>query len=674
MCIRLRVSDVAQSYLTPKTRQMRKLYFFLIVLCNVVSSFAASTTELLSPNGSIRIQINLSDRIYYSIYSSDKILLEKCHLGIDAGDANFAMNPKLASQKRSMISEKIHPAVPLKFSEIISSCNVLLLKFANKFSVEFRAYDDGVAYRIITDLKGDRDGQVKIINEDVTLNIPENYLLHLQPARDFTANNETNYLHFETRDWKPSIPMAGLPALIDTRKGYKILFAETDLSDYPCLFLKDNQRKGMVSAFSGVALEEKQEGDRFMRITKAADYIAQTQGQRSYPWRYFVITSDDRQLLEATLPVKLAPKSQISNTAWIRPGQVSWEWWNAAAPYGPDVNFESGFNLETYKYYIDFAAKNRIPYIIMDEGWAESVANPYVPNKKVDLHELIRYGKEKKVDIILWLTWLSVEQNMDVFKKFASWGIKGVKIDFMDRNDQWMVNYYERVAEEAAKYNILVDFHGSITPKGLEHKYPNVISYEGVRGMEQMEGCQPENTIYLPFMRNIVGAMDFTPGAMINMQPSVYGGRRPNSASVGTRAYQLALFVLFESGVQMLCDNPTLYYKNQDCTDFITQVPVTWDQTKALKAQAGEVAVVAKRKGKVWYIGGITNGKERQLDIKLDFLAANKQYEMTSFADGINANRQAMDYKKTTKEVNSGTSIPVKLSRNGGFAAVITEL
>jgi len=468
--------------------------------------------------------------------------------------------------------------------------------------------------------------------------------------------------------------MVTLPALIDTKTGVKILFGETDLTDYPCLFLKGEVNKGMMSTFSKVATEERQEGDRFMRITKSGDFIAKTSGKRTYPWRYFITASNDLELLESTLPVKLAPRSLIKNTDWIKPGQVSWEWWNDASPYGPDVKFESGYNLETYKYYIDFASKSRIPYIIMDEGWAESVHDPYTPNKKVDLQELIKYGKEKKVDIILWLTWLSVEKNMGLFKKFSEWGIKGVKIDFMDRNDQWMVNYYERVAKEAAKYNILVDFHGAFTPRGLEHKYPNVISYEGVRGLEQMEGCQPENTIYLPFIRNIAGAMDFTPGAMINMQPEVYGGKRPNAAAVGTRAYQLALFVLFESGVQMLCDNPTLYYKNQDCTDFIVKVPVTWDETKALVAEAGEIAVVAKRNGKKWFIGGITNGMARDIDLSLDFLTKGKSYSMTCFSDGINASRQAMDFNKKTITVSSNADIPVKMSRNGGFAAIISEL
>jgi alpha-glucosidase len=648
-----------------------------ILLLLLVTAFASVTSygaELSSPNGSVKVEINVSDRIYYSIYRDNVPLLEQCKLGITIANLSSRINLKIQDSKYSRTSRQFSPAVPMKFSKINELCNTLLLTLNNGFAVEFRAYDDGVAYRIITSFKGDKNGKVKVVDEDVSLNLPDNYQLHVQPAKDFTSNYETNYIHPDSKRWKASDQMVTLPALIDTRKGFKILFAETDLTDYPCLFLKGNGNNSINSTFSKVALEDKKEGDRFMRITKEADYIAETNSKRTYPWRYFIISKNDGELLESTLPVKLAPRSEIKTTDWIKPGQVSWEWWNAASPYGKDVDFVAGFNLETYKYYIDFASKNGIPYIIMDEGWAESVDNPYVPNEKVDLHELIRYGKKKKVDIVLWLTWLAVEKNMDLFKKFSEWGIKGVKIDFMDRNDQWMVNYYERVVKEAAKHKILVDFHGSFTPKGLEHKYPNLISYEGVRGMEQMEGCQPDNSIFLPFIRNIAGPMDFTPGAMINMQPDVYGGKRPNSASVGTRAYQLALFVLFESGVQMLCDNPTLYYNNQDCTDFITQVPVTWDETKALEAEVGEVAIVAKRKGKKWFIGGITNGKERALKLDLSFLTKDKSYKMTSFADGINANRQAMDYTKGTETVNSSSILPIKLSRNGGYAAILTEM
>lgn len=646
----------------------------LILLVGMFTNIIARSAELISPNGLIKVEIHVTDKISYDIYKGNRLLLKNCSLGINIDKAYLDREIKVRSLKSFKINEQLNPVVPLKFSKIDNLCNVLVMKLSSGYSVEFRAYDGGVAYRFITDLKGDKNGQIKVISENITLPLPNSYQLHVQPAKDFTSNYETNYIHPDAKTWTDSKQMVTLPALIDTKTGVKILFGETDLTDYPCLFLKGEVNKGMMSTFSKVATEERQEGDRFMRITKSGDFIAKTSGKRTYPWRYFITASNDLELLESTLPVKLAPRSLIKNTDWIKPGQVSWEWWNDASPYGPDVKFESGYNLETYKYYIDFASKSRIPYIIMDEGWAESVHDPYTPNKKVDLQELIKYGKEKKVDIILWLTWLSVEKNMGLFKKFSEWGIKGVKIDFMDRNDQWMVNYYERVAKEAAKYNILVDFHGAFTPRGLEHKYPNVISYEGVRGLEQMEGCQPENTIYLPFIRNIAGAMDFTPGAMINMQPEVYGGKRPNAAAVGTRAYQLALFVLFESGVQMLCDNPTLYYKNQDCTDFIVKVPVTWDETKALVAEAGEIAVVAKRNGKKWFIGGITNGMARDIDLSLDFLTKGKSYSMTCFSDGINASRQAMDFNRKTITVSSNADIPVKMSRNGGFAAIISEL
>ena len=327
----------------------------------------------------------------------------------------------------------------------------------------------------------------------------------------------------------------------------------------------------------------------------------------------------------------------------------------------------------TYNYYIYFASKYGISYILMDEGWAQSTRDPFTPNPNVDVHELIRYGKEKNVGIVLWLTWLTVENHMDLFKTFAEWGVKGVKIDFMDRSDQWMVNYYERVAEEAARYKLFVDFHGSFKPAGLEYKYPNVLSYEGVRGMEQMGGCTPDNSIYYPFLRNALGPMDYTPGAMNNFQPNVYRADRPNSGSIGTRAYQLALYVLFESGLQMLADNPTLYYRNADCTEFITRVPTTWDETVALAAEVGEVAVVAKRKGDKWFIGGMTNNKQdvREMEICLDFLNNGKNYKMTSFKDGINAGRQAMDYRRDESSVKKNDVIKIKMARNGGFAAVI---
>lgn len=647
---------------------MRRYLLLSMILFLALQLHAQNKLELTSPNGEIKVSLTLSDKIYYSIDYNGEELLKDNYLQLALKNQVLGQNPKLRRQKRTSVNEQLTPVVPLKYSEVKNHYNQLLLTFKD-YSVEFRAFDDGVAYRFITSLKGD----VEVSGEDFAINFPGEYQLHLQQPGGFKTAYEESYSHVQSNAWKPTDKMSVLPVLIDTRKQYKILISESGLDDYPCMFLKGTGTNGMISTFPKVPLAFSEDGDRSVKITQEAEYIAKTKGTRNYPWRYFVITKNDGQLIENTMTYKLADKNQLQDVSWIKPGQVSWEWWNDASPYGPDVNFVAGYNLETYKYYIDFASKFGIPYIIMDEGWAKSTRDPYTPNPKVNLHELIRYGKEKNVGIVLWLTWLTVENNFDLFKTFNEWGVKGVKIDFMDRSDQWMVNYYERVAQEAAKHQLFVDFHGSFKPAGLEYKYPNVLSYEGVRGMEQMGGCFPDNSLYFPFMRNAVGPMDYTPGAMISMQPNVYRAERPNAASIGTRAYQLALFVIFESGLQMLADNPTLYYRNEDCTRFITQVPVTWDETIALEAKAGEYAIVAKRKGDKWYIGGITNNgeKQREFTVKLDFLNKNRSYQMTSFEDGINAGRQAMDYRCKSSQVKAGDLLTVKMVRNGGFAAVI---
>lgn len=646
--------------------------FYVLLLIGVFFSStlaAEKKVELFSPNKEIEVSLRITDKIYYSVSYNGEVILKDNYLQLTLKDEVLGENPKLSGQKFSEADEMLSPVIPLKFSTVRNHYNQLRMDFKGNYSVEFRAYDDGIAYRFLTNKKGDID----VMGEDLAIHFPAPYLLHMQQPGSFKTAYEENYTHVNSSEWASEDKKAVLPLLIDTRKQYKILISESDLSDYPCMFLQSDGQNGLISTFPNEPLEFGEDGDRSLKLLKEADYIAKTSGKRSFPWRYFVITKDDKQLIENTMTFRLATKSVIGDPSWIKPGQVSWEWWNDACPYGPDVNFVSGYNLDTYKYYIDFASKYGISYILMDEGWAQSTRDPFTPNPNVDVHELIRYGKEKNVGIVLWLTWLTVENHMDLFKTFAEWGVKGVKIDFMDRSDQWMVNYYERVAEEAARYKLFVDFHGSFKPAGLEYKYPNVLSYEGVRGMEQMGGCTPDNSIYYPFLRNAVGPMDYTPGAMNNFQPNVYRADRPNSGSIGTRAYQLALYVLFESGLQMLADNPTLYYRNADCTEFITRVPTTWDETIALTAEVGEVAIVAKRKGDKWFIGGMTNNKQdvREMEICLDFLNNGKNYKMTSFKDGINAGRQAMDYRRDESSVKKNDVIKIKMVRNGGFAAVI---
>lgn len=650
-----------------KTQQLMKLLLCTVLFLSLHAAHAQQLA-LKSPDGKLRVDITLSDKIYYSLTAGTTKLLDRTAISLQLNNGTLGHAPKLKSRKLSTFKNAIKPVVPIKFSTINNQYNLLAMDFAGNFSLEFRAYDEGVAYRFITRKKG----EITVISEELDLKFPKEYTLHLQQARGFKTSYEEAYTHLASKAWTAEQPMSTLPVLIDSRDKYKVLISESDLTDYPAMFMKGTDGNGMAPVFPKAPLEFGDHSDRSVKILKEADYIAKTNGSRSFPWRYFVVSENDGQLITNTMTAKLSAPGALSDVSWIEPGQVSWEWWNDAAPYGPDVNFVSGYNLDTYKYYIDFAAKQGIKYIIMDEGWAKDTRNPYEPNPQVDLHQLIAYGKEKKVGIVLWLTWLTVEKNFELFQKFNEWGVKGVKIDFMDRSDQWMVNYYERVAKEAAKHKLFVDFHGSFKPAGLEYKYPNVLSYEGVRGLEQMGGATPDNSLYFPFMRNAVGPMDYTPGAMISMQPRSYSAKRPNAGSIGTRAYQMALFIVFESGLQMLADNPTLYYKNQECTDFITSVPTTWDETISLAAKAGEYAIVAKRKGDQWFIGGITNSmEEREFELDLPFLKSGKTFQMVSFEDGINAGRQAMDYRKKESTIKSGDKLKIKMVKNGGWAAMI---
>lgn len=650
---------------------MRKVYFILIVVLMGIlqETFAQRIYSLQSPDGVIAVDVIVGENISYDLTVGGEILLTHCRLSMDLADQTLGENPQLSGCKTNAVAEEITPVIPLKFSTVRNEYNSLVLKFKGNYAVEFRAYNDGIAHRFMTSFKD----SIRIYDETFALDLPDDYQLILQQPSGFKTNYEEPYRLMEVKEWSAEDRLALLPLLIDTHRNCKLLISESDLSDYPCLFFCSRQEATLEAVFPKVPASFGEDGDRSLKILQEENYIARTSGTRNFPWRYVVVARKDGQLIENTMTCRLASQHKFDDVSWIRPGQVSWEWWNGATPYGPGVNFKAGCNLETYKYFIDFAARFGIPYILMDEGWAKSTRDPYTPNPDVDLHELIRYGQEKGVGIVLWLTWLTVEHYPDLFATFEEWGVKGVKIDFMDRSDQCMVNYYERVAEQAAEHHLIVDFHGSFKPAGLEYKYPNILSYESVRGMEQMGGCRPDNSLYLPFIRNAVGPMDYTPGAMLSMQPEAYQAARPNSASIGTRAYQMALFILFESGLQMLADNPTLYYRNEDCTRFITQIPVTWDETKVLVAQAGEYVVIAKRKGEKWFIGGIANGKKpvREFNLPLDFLQPGKKYQMVSFADGINADRQAMDYRRSESQINASQSLVVKMVRNGGFAAML---
>lgn len=643
-----------------------KKTLFIIACFAIQTIWAQKVYRVTSPSNQVTVSIQVSDKVYYDIESRGEILCKNSHLGLNFADNTLPQVPVVQSTKTSKVNNKVTPVFPLKNKEVENEYTLLSMQLKGGLTVEWRVYDDAVAYRYITNIKGD----VKIKKEDCTINLNTPAQLTMQLTEWFKTSHEEPYTNVQSDRWMRRDRMSELPLVISFTN-QRILFSEFDLFDYPGMNLVGNGDNTLTAVHPNVPLQFGEDGDRSVTILEEAPYIAATKGTRTYPWRAFYITQDDRQLACAPIADRLAPKSDIEDTSWIRTGKTTWEWWNGSIPYGPDVNFRSGLNIETYKYFVDFAQQNNLEYILMDEGWAKTTIDPFTPNPNIDLMALIDYAKSKNIGIILWLTWLTVDRNMQLFETFEKWGIKGVKIDFMDRQDQWMVNFYERTAKEAAKHHLIVDFHGAYHPSGMQNKYPNILSFEGVRGMEQMGGCRPENSVYLPFIRNAVGPMDYTPGAMFSAQPFCYRSERPNSASIGTRAYQMALYVLFETQLQMLADNPTLYNMWPDCRDFIAGMPVIWDETKVLAAEFGQYVVTAKRKGETWYIGGMTNGTPRDLNLKLDFLTQDKDYTMTSYTDGINADVQAMDYRRNTTEVKKSTSFPVHLARNGGFAAII---
>ncbi|MBQ3121219.1 MAG: glycoside hydrolase family 97 protein [Bacteroidaceae bacterium] len=639
---------------------------WLMALALLVPMAVNADEKIFSPDKSIVVDLRTGKGNFgWSVTKNGKKVYTINDIRLIVDGKTLAGDAAVKSVKQKSVSETIKPVVPLKFSTIESKYTEAVLNFGS-CKVEMRVMDNAVAYRFVTNMKG----EVLVDNEHFTI-VPESgFTAHYQQCRSFNTAYEERYQHGEADKWIMENRLATLPMLLSGEKDTQLLIGESDVDDYPRLFLKGN-RKGISAALPGAPISWEPWGDRGEIITEEGYYIAKTQGKRTFPWRFVVVT-DSKGIIEQTVPVQLARRPVLEDTSWIKPGQVSWEWWNGAIPYGPEVTFRAGNNYDTYAYFVDFAAKYGVEYILLDEGWAKDTRDPYTAKPDMHLDKLIAYGKSKGVGIIIWLPWLTVEQHFDLFEKYAEWGVAGVKIDFMEHSDQWMVNFYKRVVKEAAKHKLLVDMHGSFTPMGLEYEYPNFLSYEGVLGLEQMGGCRPENTLYLPFIRNAVGAADFTPGGMNNRQPDNYTGSRPNSGAAGTRAFQMALYVVLESGIQMLADNPAEYYKNDDCARYIASVPTTWDETRALETEVGKYIIVAKRKGDKWFIGGICEGEQRErvFNVKLDFLG-DGEYKLTGFKDGVNADIQAMHYNKVEKKVTKNSTIEIKMVKNGGFAAVI---
>lgn len=651
---------------------MVKRITFLIFIFFCPAFIFAQSFEVTSKDKNTTLTVDTKGSLSFSVKKGNEVVLDKVAIGINLENTLLGEKPKVVSDKIIEKEEQIISIVPLKNRKISDAYKELQLKFKGGYEVHFRVYDEGIAYRFLTSLKG----QVDIYGEKMEVTFPEGSFSYFPEEESMYSHYERSYLNKKI-DSIPSGVFCSLPVMFNEADKTKILFSEADLYDYPNMFLEGTNSNTLKAIFPKVVLETKPlpaSADRSVIITKEADYIARTTGKRSFPWRLFVISNDDKTFLESDMVFKLSRPLELKDISWIKPGRVAWDWYNANNIYG--VDFESGINTETYKYYIDFASKYGLEYVILDEGWTKSTTEILDFAPDIDVHEIIAYGKEKGVGIILWCLWKPLDENMiEILQTYSDWGAKGIKVDFMQRADQYMVNSFTDIAREAAKRKLLVDYHGAYKPSGLRRAYPNVISYEGVKGNENNKWSDivtPEHTVMLPFIRMAVGPMDFTPGAMSNAQKENHHINFDRPMSIGTRAHQVAMYVVFESGLQMLCDAPSAYLKDKHTVEVISQIPSVWDETVALDAKVGEYVAVAKRNGDTWFVGAMTNGEERSLSLDFSFLPEGN-YEVTVFKDGVNANKFAEDYKIETTTIKSGATKNISLAKGGGWVAILKK-
>jgi len=628
---------------------------------------AQASYDLRSPNNRIEIRIRTAKGIRYDVLLGGRAILQDCTLSIDVDHRKLGAEGKVLRHKESSQDRILEPVVRQKFAKIRENYKELRLEMDGGYAVTFRAYNEGAAYRLETSLS---QLEVKVYGEEMNLNFPSNDVVYYPEEESFFSHNERKYRPRHLAEIAPEF-IATLPAVVDVGEGAKVAVAESDLEEYPGLWLRGTSGNGLAATFPPYPLKEKLEKDRDVRVVESADYIAVTKGTRTFPWRIIGIADKDGDLLTNQLTWLLAKPSQVQDTSWIKPGKVAWDWWNAWNVYG--VEFKAGVNTETYKYYIDFAAKYGIPYIILDEGWYK-LGNVLDVVPELNMEELSAYAKEKNVGIILWVIWNTLGDQLEkALDQYAKWGVKGIKVDFMQRSDQLLINYFHKVSSETAKRKMLVDFHGDQKPAVMTRTWPNLISTEGVRGMEWDKWSaetDPDHDVTLPFTRMFLGPMDFTPGAMLNAQKNSFRAINDRPMSLGTRCHQLAMYVVFESPLQMLSDSPSNYLREPEMMEFLAPVPTEWDETRVLDGKIAQYVAVARRNGKDWYVGAMTSWTPRELEIDFSFLP-DGNFTMDAYQDGVNADRMGSDYKRVKTQVNRGTKLKIKLAPGGGWAARI---
>ncbi|MDR1403733.1 MAG: glycoside hydrolase family 97 protein [Tannerellaceae bacterium] len=636
--------------------------------------------EVKSPDGLITLIVSAGKDLAWQVDHEQTKVITPSAISLTLSTGEIAgKNVRVLKTSARQVNESFHTPF-YKKSDVMNQYNQLLLACAGNYSVEFRVYNDGVAYRFLTNRKGD----IKIQSEEVTFNFAGDYKAfipyinntHLGSRYSFSFES---FYDEQTLSQMFTDSLSIVPLLVELEDGKKAAVMEADVEDYPGLLLLGNPENShsLKGAFAPCPLEGEMDGIVFTP-TKFAGYIASVKGTRSYPWRAVVISREDKELADNDMIRKLASPSRIKDPSWIKPGKAAWDWWNSSSVTG--VDFKTGMNTRTFKYFIDFAAANRLEYVVVDAGWSGSSLMDVRP--EMNIKELVDYGKQKDVGIILWAGWNQTSQEKEtVFPFYAGMGVKGFKVDFFDNDNQLMIRSMFEIAEEAAKNKLLLDLHG-IKPTGVQQTYPNVLNIEGVKGLENFKWAPfdekgrikddaPRYDVTAPYIRMLAGPMDYTPGAMKNATRETYRSIYRRPMSQGTRVRQMAMYTVFEAPLQMLADSPTDYMREQECTDFIAKVPTVFDQTVALDGKVGEFIILARRKEHVWYAGALTNWTAREVDVDFSFLDDGGLYEAEIFMDGINSDTEGVDYRKEVVRITSKDKKSIQMYPGGGWTARI---
>ncbi|WP_455672588.1 glycoside hydrolase family 97 catalytic domain-containing protein [Phocaeicola sp.] len=656
-----------------KNNTSLKLAIISLLLYFGNNPLAAATGKkyaLTSPDGKLKVEISADDELSYQLMHNDEIILSHSSIGLVLADGTtIGKAPRVTGEQRKKIKDNVNSPF-YRFKEFVAACNELNLKLKGGFGVTFRAYNEGVAYRFYTTQKS-----------EVTIK---------EEMAEFNFNSDhTAYLPYTTNDKKPMAmayqnvydvtplseaqpKLAFLPVTVDCGSA-KLTLLESDLEAYPGMFVQaeGTNLKGVFAPYP--AKTDFYPWRQQEYVTETTDFIARSTGARSYPWRVLAVTERDADMPVNNLVYALASPNRIGDTSWIKTGKVAWDWWNDWNLKG--VPFKAGINMDTYKYYIDFASRNGIEFIVLDEGWYNPKSGDMLTViPELNLEELVAYGKQKGVDLVLWTVFNVLDSQLEAAcKKYADMGIKGFKVDFLDRDDQTAVEMVYRIAEATAKHHLTLDLHGIYKPTGINRTYPNIINFEGVFGMEEVNWTDIKNNMPLydvifPYIRMMAGPVDYTPGAMRNATKADWRPVYYSPMSMGTRCHQLAAYIVHDSPFTMLCDAPTNYRNEQECVDFITSLPVETDSTFIAAGELGKYIVSVRKKDINWYVGGMTNWDERDVQLDFSFLPEGVRYTATLFTDGINANKQAEDYRTETMTIDRNSRLKLHLASGGGFA------